>query len=114
MQKKINVLLVRPFSAPEEIEIENTYEKLKELVEGYLEMPYYFDDVDVICNEEGKLIGLDANRIMTMNGEPFDIIMGNIVVAGHTPSGNTKGLTPKQIEKYKEVFSRLYVEIGVK
>ena len=38
-----------------------TYKELKKMVGGYLEFAYDDGDIQIICNEEGKLKGLPMN-----------------------------------------------------
>ena len=41
--------------------------------------------VGIICNEEGKLIGLEPNRVLRdEEGNTVDIIFGTFIVAGLT------------------------------
>lgn len=45
--------------------IHNTLESLQQIVGGYIEAVYPFDNpVVIICNEEGKIIGLELNRAL--------------------------------------------------
>lgn len=53
-------------------EIENELQPMKQIVGGWIETFTQPDGIILICNEEGKLIGLPYNR--TMFGEP---IVGN-------------------------------------
>ena len=54
------------------------YEALKDAVGGMIEVTYPFDEeVGIILNEEGKLIGLEPDRAMRTNdGEVYDIYVG--------------------------------------
>ena len=59
----MNVLVVEPYKEPYEKEIEPGLESLQHEVGGDIEAVYPFDDpVAVICNEEGKLEGLQIGR----------------------------------------------------
>ena len=63
---------------PAEIcDVPNTLEALQELVGGYIETVTVAADAAIICNEEGRLIGLEPN--CTLLGVHF---VGPIVVAG--------------------------------
>lgn len=50
-----------PGQAPELIEIDNTLKALQEKVDGYIETVTFATDCCVICNEEGRLLGLPHN-----------------------------------------------------
>lgn len=64
MKDKIKVLVKHPHEHPELQEIENSLEALQEIVEeivgGYIETAT-FNDIVVICNEEGRIQALDPN-----------------------------------------------------
>jgi hypothetical protein len=82
---------------------------LQKIVDGYIEVPYLSnrfaeEGIDVIINEEGKLIGLEPQMVI-MQKETYkllDLVMGNCIFASHDEEGNTTGLTDKQIKIIKE------------
>lgn len=87
-------------------DIENTLEALQKIVGGYIEIPFlskifYQNEIDIIINEEGKMIeGLKPEIAILENGsnKVLDVVMGNCLFASHDDEGNTVGLTDKQIE----------------
>lgn len=104
MKDKLKVLLVEPNKLPRELEIDNTLEAKQELVKGYIECVYLPKDSNVllICNEEGKINGMDFNRDIG-----FDIIAGPFFIVGDDKeSGDFKSLTEEQILKYKKIFGK--------
>jgi hypothetical protein len=80
----MHVLKVEPCKEPVEIDIEAGLESLQAQVGGYIEAVYpYEDPVALVCNEEGKLNGLDLNRALRDDtGEIYDIISGTFLVVG--------------------------------
>lgn len=55
-EDKIKVLLVEPEQTPREFEIENTLEVQQQLVGGWIQAVYPWEDpVALVCNEEGKI-----------------------------------------------------------
>ncbi len=89
-----------------EQEIGNGLEHLQKIVGGYIEIPFLGDTfhnngIDVIINEEGKLVdGLKA-EIAIVNekqGNILDIVYGNCIFASHDEEGNTVGLTEEQMQ----------------
>lgn len=93
-----------------ETEIGTELEDLQKIVGGYIEIPFLGDKfhdkgIDVIINEEGKLIeGLKA-EIAIVNeeqGNILDIVYGNCIFASHDEEGETIGLTEEQLEFVKE------------
>ena len=58
----------------------------------------------LVCNDEGKLIGLDLNRgLRDENGEIYDIVAGTFLVVG-LGEENFASLSPELIQKYTEQF----------
>ena len=80
----MKVLVVRPMEMPEVQEIDHTLSAMQELVGGTIQAVYPFDDpVALVCNDEGKLLGLPWNRALTDDhGVPYDIVCGTFFVAG--------------------------------
>ena len=100
-EKRIKCLLVEPYKLPREIEIDNTLEAKQEIVNGLIEC-VYFEDVIIICNEEGKINGMHWNREIGS-----DIIFGPFLIVGDDPElGEDRSLTKEQIEKYKKIFDK--------
>lgn len=61
----MKVVLLEPRKYAKVVEIEHTLENMQKVVGGYIEAVYPFEDeVAVICNEEGKLLGLPLNRAL--------------------------------------------------
>lgn len=80
---------------------------MQQAVGGWIEeyMPFD-DDVALVCNEEGKLHGLDLNRaIYSENGEIMDIIAGDFFVC-YAPieSENFQSLPDDLMTKYEKKF----------
>ena len=74
----MRVLLVRPEEMPEVREIDRTISVMQELVGGTMQAVYPFDDpVALVCNDEGKLLQLPANRALRDGaGKIYDIVCG--------------------------------------
>lgn len=106
-QDKLKVLLVEPHKYPKVVEIPHTLEAMQELVGGYIEeyMPFD-DDVAIVCNEEGKMMGEELNRaIYDKENQMIDIIAGKFFVC-YAPIESEKFLSlPKELEqKYHKRF----------
>ena len=55
----MKVLLIMPGNTPREIEIDGSLEAMQNIVGGLIQAIYPFDDpVALVCNDEGKLLGL--------------------------------------------------------
>lgn len=73
-QKKITVLLVEPNKYPKITEIEDSLEAMQKIVGGNIEVYSPFnDEVAIICNEEGKMIGLPLNRVIYTEPEMVEM-----------------------------------------
>ena len=105
MKNTIKVLIVEPGRNPRVEEITHTLESLQQLVGGYIEALYPFDDpVAIIANEEGKLLGLPWNHpLYDENGRIYDIIAGTFIIAGLTKD-DFGSLSDEMIEKYTAMF----------
>ena len=73
----MKVLVVEPLKECYTKEI-NGLKEMQALVGGYIQAVYPFEDpVAVVCNEEGKNLGLPFNRpLLDEHGLPYDIICG--------------------------------------
>ena len=59
---KIRVLIVEPNKEPKQAKIEHNLETLQEVVGGLIEFVELEYNIDVICNEEGKIDNLELNK----------------------------------------------------
>ena len=113
----MKVLIVEPGKIPQEADIEPGLRSLQAAVDGYIQAVYpYEDPVALICNEDGKLMGLPLNRALRDDtGEIYDIITGNFLITG-LDEENFSDLSPELMEKYKEQFlaPESFVRIGGK
>lgn len=97
----MKAIIIEPGKAARLADIENTLESLENLVDGWIECTYPFaDNACVICNDEGKLIGLEPN--VKINGSVY---VGTIVIAGlNNMQCDFDDLTDKQIKRYLKMF----------
>ncbi len=81
----LRVILCRPGEVAEIVEIEDDLESMQELVGGLIEPydPFYsetdprYENVILVCNEEGKLRQLPPSRaIVDEDGHVMDVIAG--------------------------------------
>lgn len=110
MKKKMKVLIVEPLKAPYAAEIATGLSSLQQIVGGIIQVLYPFTDaVGVVCNDEGKLLGLPLNRpLYDEDGVMYDILVGTFLVVGQTED-DFGSLTDEMLEKYTDVFSRGFV-----
>lgn len=96
--KKLRILVVEPNKEPYQLRIEHKLKNLQALVGGYIDIIQIEHNVDLICNDEGKLERLPLNRLIS-----YDIISGTFLITGQH-NGETISLSRKQIRKYKKIF----------
>ena len=104
-EKKIKVLMVEPHKVPCMTEIDNDLDSLQKAVsigadeQGLIELVYLEGNVSILCNEEGKLIGLEPNRRLGK-----DILCGVFYVVADDEKGNLASLTEVQQARYAQMF----------
>ena len=103
--EKMTVLVVEPMKEPYVKEIDPDLHSLQAEVGGDIGATYpYSDPVALVCNDEGKLIGLDLNRgLRDEDGEIYDIVAGTFLVVG-LGEEDFASLSPELIQKYTEQF----------
>ena len=106
-EQKIKVLALLPMELPKEIELDNTLEAMQKFVGGLIECITLSDtdsEVTLVCNDEGKLMGLPLNRaLFDDDGHVYDIVSGNFLIVGLGEEDFTD-LSPDLMEKYGEQF----------
>ena len=105
--EKLTVLVVEPMKEPYVKEIDPGLHSLQAEVGGDIATAYPFSDpVGLVCNDEGKLIGLELNRgLRDEHGEIYDVMAGTFLVVGLSEDSFTS-LTPEQVQKYTEHFKQ--------
>ncbi|MBU5255213.1 DUF3846 domain-containing protein [Tissierella praeacuta] len=102
IEKKIKILKIEPQRLPYEKEISNDLEGIQGEVEGLFESIYLGDNCILVCNEEGKLNGMELNRRVGN-----DIIAGPFFIVGDSQDGEFISLTDEQIEEYIDEFGQI-------
>lgn len=95
------ILSVPVGGSPLELTIPRGLEAMQKLVGGYIEMVTLEEGIDLVCNEEGKLQGLPANRDIP---ELRDTIRGDFFISRHDEEGETVDLTDADVKKYTKRF----------
>lgn len=108
MKKTITVLVVEPCKEPYTKEISAELSSMQELVGGYIQALYPFNEaVAVVCNEEGKLRSLPLNRALyDENGNIYDVLVGTFFIcAAPEDSDKFESLPEEQIKTYSEKYA---------
>lgn len=99
--------MVEPRKEPYLKEIDPGLHSLRAEVGGDIAASYPFSDpVGLVCNDEGKLIGLELNRgLRDEHGEIYDIVAGTFLVVG-LGEESFASLSPEMAQKYMEHFKQ--------
>lgn len=99
--KLMRVVYVEPGKPPYAAEILHRLEAEQKAVGGRIEVAYNQDGTCLVCNEEGKLIGMEANRRI---GDGTSIVVGPFFICGHARY-DFRSLTDEETTKYLERFA---------
>lgn len=103
--EEIKVLMVEPGKHPKVTTLANELDALQKAVsigadyQGLIELISIEDGDCILCNEEGKLIGLEGNRRVGS-----DIIVGVFYIMSEDEEGNLVSLTEQKIQYYTKRF----------
>lgn len=103
MAEKLTVVMVEPQKVPYVTEIADELSALQKAVGGYIEVVGNGDGTLIICNEEGKLIGLESNRKIH---DDMSVIAGTFFVVGDDGE-NFRSLTESEVVKYMDRFKEI-------
>ena len=106
-KNKMKILVIEPFHVPKVKEIEKTLEAMQKVVGDYFQVVYPFDDsIALICNEEGKSLGLPPNRALRdENGKVYDIVCGTFFLCSAPPDDDDfYSLSDEQIKYYTKLY----------
>ena len=114
----MRILVVEPRKVPVVREIDGSLQSMQDIVGGTIQALYPFgDSTALICNDEGKLLGLPKNRaVYTDDAEVSDIVCGTFFLCD-APEGAEKfaSLTDYQLRRFKRYFGlpeRFYQHSG--
>ena len=103
----MKVLRVEQYKPPFVKEIDPGLESLQSEVEGTVQAIYpYADPVAILCNDDGKLLGMELNRALRDDdGEIFDAIAGPFLIVG-LGDEDFISLSDDLIDKYRDIFAQ--------
>jgi hypothetical protein len=99
MEQKIRVVVKRAGQDATVEMVEDTLQTYQEIVGGWIEVVECGKGVAMVCNEEGKIDGLDANLMF-----PDDIIVGDVLFCG-VRDGDMVSLTDKQVQAVQRLIA---------
>ena len=103
--KEITVLMVEPGKHPKVTTLKDDLNSLQKAVsigseyQGLIEFVSLGNGDCIMCNEEGKLIGLEGNRRLGN-----DILVGVFYIMSENEDGELLSLTERKIKHYTNVF----------
>lgn len=104
----MKILLIDPHKPPESVVLDGSLTSMQNAVGGTIQAVYPFSEsVALVCNDEGKLLGLPLNRALRdeETGKVYDIICGTFFLcAAPSDSENFESLTDEQLVRYTERF----------
>ncbi len=101
MKENLRILMVEPHKAPYEASVPHELSAIQQTVGGLIEVVRNGDGTLLVCNEEGKLLGMEGNRRI-----PGDVLAGPFFVVGD--AGETfRSLTEEELERYRERFAEV-------
>lgn len=103
----MRILVVEPGKVPEVREIPGGLEEMQKIVGGLIQAIYPFpEEIALICNEEGMLLGLPPNRgLWDETGVLYDIVCGTFFLCGApSDSESFSGLTTEQVTELERRF----------
>lgn len=106
----MRILLIEPGKPPRETQISGTLASMQALVGGTIQAVYPFEAlVALICNDDGKLLGLPLNRALREPETqiPYDVIAGTFFLCGAPPDAEDfTSLTREQVSAYTAQFAK--------
>ena len=99
-ENMVHILKIEPGKLPYEKDIENTLESLQKEVGGLIECVYLDDNCIAVCNEEGKINGMELNRRV---GD--DIIAGPFFIVAYSEDGEFVSINNEQAENFAIEFT---------
>jgi len=103
----MQILVVEPGKSPVITEIDGSLKEMQKIVGGTIQAIYPFpEEVALVCNDEGKILGLPMNRgLRDERGSMYDIVYGTFFLCG-APSDSERfaSLSPEQQDIFQKRF----------
>lgn len=96
----MKILAVRTGELPEVIDIEHSLDAKSEFVGGYIQTISLSSTAILVCNDDGKVIGLKPNRVI-----PGDFIAGDFFIVGFDGRDDFCDISDSDAALYMEFFS---------
>lgn len=94
------------------MEVENSLEAEQAFVGGYIEVYCISDKLDVVCNDEGKINGLELRVAHIEDERIIEVIAGDCFVCRHNDEGEFVSIEDEDFEVIKEKLKPVVFTIG--
>ena len=105
----MEVLLLPPGEKPKPVTIDGSLESMQSLVGGLIQAVFPFADptVVMVCNDEGKLMGLPLNRsLRNSDGTVYDVVSGTcFLCSAPSNSDSFESLSKEQMDYYTQYYA---------
>lgn len=94
------------------MEVENSLKAEQDFVGGHIEVYCIGNHLDVVCNDEGKINGLEYRVAHIEDGSIVEIIAGDCFVCRHNDEGEFISIKDEDVEYIKEKLKPVVMVIG--
>ncbi len=103
----MRVLFKEPSKEAISMDIEDDYKVIQKYVGNPFQAIYPFEgQFAILCDDEGRLKGLDSNIALVMHGKVYDIIAGPLMIVG-LDKEDFISLSNKEFKLFQEAINRL-------
>lgn len=97
----MEIIIKEPKHAPYTATIDGTLKSMQSVVGGYIETVPFLPSVQMVCNEEGKLLDLPLN--FNLWGDP---IVGTVFFCGlNATQDDLDSILPEEVDRILRIFS---------
>lgn len=100
----MKVIVCKPNNRAKLVDVSNELSNLQGIVNGDIEAIELGDGIYLVCNESGRMLGLEQNRIIVVDGKIADIILGTFFLCGVDGSEFTD-IPSDKIELYMHLMN---------
>ena len=94
------------------MEIENSLKAEQDFVGGYIEVYCIGNNLDLVCNDEGKINGLEFRVAHIVDEKIIEAIAGDCFVCRHNDEGEFVSIEDDDIDYIKENLKSVVFTLG--
>jgi hypothetical protein len=92
------------------MEVENSLKAEQHFVGGHIEVLGLTDELDLVCNDEGKICQMEPRAVWIYRGELVEIICGDFFVCRHNDEGEFVSIEDRDEAVIKRFLLAVEVE----